>query len=174
LSSRAGNADSYRSLQIAATLQPSCEKAWRWKCDANKDPTEIATDYPSLRAGLAILRKDTRARPSRHSSGMERRGHPIQCMGRPMPLVDPTSHHDRSASNVSEPSPRPIGSNGRGSGSSHHPNYRAPGASPNYCHPTLAQSGAPDPHPLVSLATPPDQCAPRSAGSKRAFQPRSI
>jgi len=66
-------------------------------------------DCPSLHAGLAIRRRDTTTRPSHRSSGRERKGHPSQCTGRPMPLADPKSHKIGSAPNASEPSALPIG-----------------------------------------------------------------
>ena len=75
-------------------------------------------DCPSLRAGLAILRRDTIARPNHRSSGRERRARPIQCTGRPMRSADPKSHKNGSVSNVGDPDPRPTGSNDRSSGAS--------------------------------------------------------
>ena len=89
---------------VVVSIEPLLKEE-RARAGASSEPVR---GCPSPRKALAILRRDTTARPSHRSCGRERRGLPKQCRGRPTLQANPTNHNNRSVPNAGEPNPRPL------------------------------------------------------------------
>lgn len=124
---------------------------------SGRDINGAARDYPSLRAGLANLRRDNQRRrrwdprPSRWGLAAQNR--------------DSTRHNNRSAPNVAEPIRRSIRAPDRTPDAN--PDRRAPDARPSHCR---RAGRCPALHPPLWISISADQRASVSRRLARALR----